>query len=452
MLRRGLNRIAASLVLVASCWLLMVNSSLAAKVESVRVWPAPDHTRLVFDLSSAATHKLFTLSNPERIVIDIDSSTMAAKLSALELAKTPIKNIRSGKRGADGLRIVLDLHRKTQPRSFSLVPNAKYGHRLVVDLVQQQSAPVKTVQQVDKAFPAKRDIVIAIDAGHGGEDPGAIGPGRVKEKAVVLSIARELAKLFNAEPGFRPVLIRDGDYYVGLRDRTRKARRAGADLFVSIHADAFKNSRPRGGSVWTLSERGASSEMGRWLAGRENSADLIGGVGTLSKDSSNNLLEGVLLDMSMHSSINHSREVGGYVQKYMGKVAHMHKKSVQHAGFMVLKSPDIPSILVETGFISNHSEAKLLQKRDYQRKLARSIFNGIKAHFSRKPPPGTLLAWKQNGGSGSSGALTRYKVARGDTLSLIASRNGVALKRLREVNGLKSDVIRVGQVLQIPAS
>ncbi len=447
MLRRGINRI--TVVLLGLLVLLSSTLLSAATVKQVRVWPAPDHTRLVFDLSGAAEHKLFTLANPSRIVIDLANSKMAAKLSALELAKTPIENIRSGKRGPSGLRIVLDLKSQTQPRSFSLKPNAKYGHRLVVDLVNKKKAEVKTVKQLATNGNSKRDIVIAIDAGHGGEDPGAIGPGRVKEKDVVLRIARELAALFKAEAGFKPVLIRDSDYYVGLRNRTRKARNAGADLFVSIHADAFKRSSARGASVWTLSERGASSEMGRWLAGRENSTDLIGGVGTLSKDSDNDVLEGVLLDMSMHSSISHSREVGSHVQRYMGKVAHMHKKQVQHAGFMVLKSPDIPSILVETGFISNPGEARLLQQRSHQRKLAQSIFNGIRTHFSNKPPPGTLLAWKQNGGDGKT---TRYKVSRGDTLSVIASRNGVALKRLRELNGLTSDVIRVGQVLRIPAS
>ena len=445
-MRRGMRRIAA---LLLSFGMLASSTAWAAVVKQVRVWPAPDHTRLVFDLSEAAEHKLFTLSNPERIVIDLERSAVKGSLNRVSLSKTPIKNIRSGKRGAKDLRIVLDLKDKTQPRSFSLPPNDQYGHRLVVDLVNQQSTPVKTEKSVASAYTGKRDIVIAIDAGHGGEDPGAVGPGRVKEKVVVLAIAKKLAELLNREPGFKAVLTRNSDYYVGLRQRTRLARKAGADLFVSIHADAFKNAKARGASVWTLSERGASSEMGRWLAGRENSADLIGGVGTLSGDSNNDLLEGVLLDMSMNSSIIHSREVGGYIQKQMGRVAHMHKKSVQHAGFMVLKSPDIPSILVETGFISNHGEARLLQNRDHQRKLAKSIFTGIKQHFYSKPPPATYIAWKQSGGDNP---FTTYRVSRGDTLSLIASRNRIPLKRLREVNKLKSDKIRVGQVLQIPAS
>lgn len=446
------NGFKAVLMLLAFALLLVSPYGRGAIVEQVRVWPAPDHTRLVFDLSGSVGHTLFSLSNPERIVIDIDDGQMQAVLARIDLSRTPIKAIRSGKRGAKDLRIVLDLQHKTQPRSFHLPPNEQYGHRLVVDLVNRNSAATKTVVAAANSTSAKRDVVIAIDAGHGGDDPGAIGPGRVNEKVVVLAIAKQLAALFEREPGFKPVLIRDSDYYVGLRDRTRKARKAGADLFVSIHADAFKNSKARGASVWTLSSRGASSEMGRWLAGRENSADLIGGVGTLSKDNSSDLLEGVLLDMSMSSSISHSREVGGYVQKQMSGVAHMHKKTVQNAGFMVLKSPDIPSILIETGFISNAKEARMLQDRRHQRKLAQSIFSGIKTHFRLKPPPATYLASQQPASIAQARNHLRYRVARGDTLSRIAIRNRLPLKRLREVNGLSSDLIRVGQLLQIPAS
>ncbi|MFT5720401.1 MAG: N-acetylmuramoyl-L-alanine amidase [Motiliproteus sp.] len=445
MLRRALCRLLQAVLLLQA----MMAVGWAASIEQVRIWPAPDHTRLVFDLSDSVSHSLFTLSNPERIVIDIKGSQVKAVLADLDLSKTPIKAIRSGKR-ADGVRIVLDLQRRTQPRSFDLLPNDKYGHRLVVDLVdtKPKPAPAKAAPSMEGVPLGNRNIIIAIDAGHGGEDPGAIGPEGVKEKVVVLAIAKKLARLLEQEPGFKPVLIRDGDYYVGLRDRTRKARKGEADLFVSIHADAFKNHRARGASVWTLSSRGASSEMGRWLAGRENSVDLIGGVGTLSKDSGNVLLEGVLLDMSMNSSISHSREAGGYIQAQMSSVAHMHKKTVQYAGFMVLKSPDIPSILIETGFISNPREARLLQDSGHQHKLAQSIFNGIKTHFSRKPPPSTLLATRLNAGGGS---VSSYRVSRGDTLSEIASRNQVAMKRLREFNGLSSDLIRVGQLLKIPA-
>ncbi len=423
----------------------------AADINKVRLWLAPDHTRLVFDLSGPVDHKLFTLANPNRIVLDIPRSNMKAALTSLDLKGSPVTRIRSGKRQGKGLRIVLDLNGKTQPRSFELAPNAKYGHRLVVDLLKADKPKAKTVKDtvVAKKRNERRDIIIAIDAGHGGEDPGAIGPGRLQEKRVVLAISKELSRLLVKERGFKPVLVRSGDYYIPLRKRTHVARKKEADLFVSVHADAFKDPRAKGASVWALSQRGASSEMGRWLAGRENNTDLVGGVGTLNLGGKNDVLAEVLLDMSMTASLSDSREIGGYVLKNLGKVAHLHKKSVQHAGFVVLKSPDVPSILVETGFISNPKEARLLRSRGYQLKIAKAIFKGIKAHFNRKPPAMTYLAWKLKGGDSP---VSRYKVTRGDNLSLIAQRNGVSLVQLRKLNRLKSDVIKVGQVLQIPAS
>lgn len=442
-LKQGLALCCLGLLLQA----LSLQAFAMAEVKNVRLWLAPDHTRLVFDLSGEVKHEIFPLNNPSRLVIDIPRSELSSSLSGLDFDGTPIKRIRSGRRNGDDLRIVLDLDKQVQPRSFTLTPNQKYGHRLVVDLVKKESAQTKTLSAATKANKQsdRRDVVIAIDAGHGGEDPGALGPGRVQEKDVVLSMAQELADYLKAEPGFKPLLTRKGDYYIPLRKRIRMVREYEPDLFVSIHADAFKDPRANGASVWTLSQSGASSEMGRWLAGRENSTDLVGGVGINDKD---DILAGVLLDMSMTASISDSREVGSYVLRNMGQVARLHKKSVEHAGFVVLKSPDIPSILVETGFISNPGEARLLKTRAYQRKIARSIFYGIKQHFTRKPPAMTWLAWQAQGGEDAG----RYKVVKGDTLSVIASRNGVSLSRLREANNLDNDVIRVGQVLQIPAS
>ncbi len=427
------------------------NWSQAAEVRNVRLWLAPDHTRLVFDLSAPVRHKLFTLSNPRRIVLDIPDSSMKASLRKLTLKGSPVTRIRSGKRNGDDLRVVLDLNAQIQPRSFELKPNDQYGHRLVVDLVKSGQARKKTLTSsvAAKKRDERRDILIAIDAGHGGEDPGAIGPGGVREKQVVLSIAKELARLLKKEKGFKPILIRSGDYYVPLRKRTRTARAKQADLFVSIHADAFKNPRARGASVWALSQRGASGEMGRWLAGRENNTDLVGGVGTLSLGDKNDVLAEVLLDMSMTASLRDSREIGGYVLKNIGRIAHLHKRQVQHAGFVVLKSPDVPSILVETGFISNPGEARKLKTRSHQLKLAKAVFNGIRQHFTRKPPAMSWLAWKKHGGVNPS---ARYKVVAGDTLSMIASRNGVSLGQLKKANKLKSDRIRIGQVLRIPTS
>ena len=416
----------------------------AANIKNVRVWPAPDHTRLVFDLSGEVSHKVFTLTKPDRIVLDVEGSNLQTDLNALKLADSPVKRIRSGKNGKT-LRLVLDLHRAMRPKSFDLKPNQKYGHRLVLDLYEAhtRAAAKKTAKP---KVSSGRDIIIAIDAGHGGDDPGAIGSGRVREKDVVMAIARELKSRLDRTPGYKGKLTRTGDYYISLRGRTKAARKHNADLFVSIHADAFKDSRARGASVWVLSSRGASSEMGRWLARKENSADLIGGVGSVSLEDKDNVLASVLLDMSMTASREDSRSVGKYIHNNIKGFARMHKSHIEQAGFVVLKSPDIPSILVETGFISNPGEAAKLKTRSYQKKMANAIYKGITQHFQRKPPAMTYIAL------GKSSTSTLHKVVRGDTLSVIASRNKVSLNALRKANNLKNDSIKIGQVLRIPAS
>ncbi|MGB0733597.1 MAG: N-acetylmuramoyl-L-alanine amidase [Pontibacterium sp.] len=425
-------------------WSAMVS---AADIKNVRIWLAPDHTRLVFDLSGALTHKVFSLKNPDRIVLDIPKAKMLADLKKISLDKSPIKRIRYGRNG-DILRVVLDLSKKVRPKSFALKPNQKYGHRLVVDLFDD----AKVVKQVQKAAPAstqsgqRRDIVVAIDAGHGGEDPGAIGPTKLREKDVVLAIAKEVKRLFDSTKGYNAVLTRDRDYYVSLRGRTSKARKQNADLFISIHADAFKDPRAKGASVWVLSSSGASSEMGRWLASKENNTDLIGGVGSVSLEDKDNVLASVLLDMSMTASRADSRDVADNIHNNLAKFAKMHKKHTERAGFVVLKSPDIPSVLVETGFISNPQEERLLKTKSYQRKMAKAVYDGVIAHFKRKPPMMSYVAHQV------SKEPVTYKVAPGDTLSLIAVRNGVDVAAIRKANALNSDVIRVGQVLKIPSS
>ena len=441
-------RILSSLLLIL---LLAPFAQAAQEVQNVRAWLAPDNTRLVFDLSGPVEHKLFTLSGPDRVVIDIDKAKMQASLDRLGLEESPVSQIRHSARG-DGIRIVLDLKSEVRPRSFDLKPNDQYGHRLVVDLAMREEAVVtKTVVPVP-GESSKRDIVVVIDAGHGGEDPGAIGPGGVREKDVVLKIAQELKRLIDAEKGYRAVLTRTGDYYVSLRGRTGKARQSNADLFVSVHADAFKDPRARGASVWVLSPRGATSEMGRWLAQRENSADLIGGVGSLSLGDKDDVLASVLLDMSMNASRKDSHQVASRIHGNMASFARMHKKHVEQAGFVVLKSPDIPSILVETGFISNPEEARLLKTDSYRKRMAQAIFRGITGHFWEKPPTGTYVVWaKQSGTQLAGGGERLYKVVSGDTLSIIAQRNGVSLQRLRQANQLSGDSIRIGQVLRIPA-
>ena len=421
--------------------LLITSSVWAVEVHEVRLWRAPDHTRIVFDLTGPADHNLIVLSNPSRIVLDLKDTQLRADLAGLTLAKTPVQRIRSGVREGDDLRVVLEVSAAVNPRSFSLQANEQAGDRLVLDLYDHEArvAPVrKSVKQ-----SAKRDIVIAIDAGHGGEDPGALGPRRVREKDVVLAIARELNKLLQADPGFQPTLIRSGDYYVSLKGRRDLARKRQADLFVSIHADAFKRKEASGASVYALSTRGASSTAARYLAQRENAADLVGGVSLSDKD---DVLAGVLADLSMTSTLDTSLKLGDKVLRNVDNVAKLHKDNVEQAGFAVLKSPDIPSILVETGFISNPGESKKLATSSYQKKMARAIHRGIRDWFLAHPPSGTLLAWqKQQRGQ-------QYTIARGDTLSGIAERFSVSLSDLKSYNSMSSSKIMVGQKLAIPKS
>ena len=428
-----------------------------ADVKGVRLWHAPESSRLVFDLDRASDHKIFTLSSPNRLVIDIENARLMSSIKDLPIQSGPVKKVRSGMRNKTDLRIVLDLRGKVDPKSFQLRPNQQYGHRLVVDLyhqvneIQGKLKPLqisKPVFEVKDTLKNRRDIVIAIDAGHGGEDPGAIGHGGVHEKKVVLAIAKKLEKLLKKEKGFKPYLVRKGDYYVGLRDRTKHARNANADLFISIHADAFSSPKASGGSVFALSQKGATSEAARWLADKENASDLIGGVGGLSLDDKEDLLAGVLLDLSMTASLSISLELGNMVLGSMGKIGRLHKRRVEQAGFAVLKSPDIPSVLVETGFLSNPGEARKLKGANYQNKMAKAIFKGIKRYFQASPPVGTLLASVKNRNS----QLTKYTIAPGDTLSMIAQKHATSMKQLKTLNGLKTSSIRVGQVIKVPAS
>ncbi|MDN3556685.1 N-acetylmuramoyl-L-alanine amidase [Halomonas maura] len=465
--------------------LLAPGAAEAASVDNLRLWAAPDHARLVFDLSAPAEAEVFALDDPRRLVIDLRDSRLNADLSRLDLEGSAIREVRSGIRDGDDLRVVLELSRAIEPRHFTLAPNEQYGHRLVVDLeypgesavedpidpiesmireqeiaaeraqaeaVAEGRDPASVAPVLEPAQPhPKRDIIVAVDAGHGGEDPGAMGPSGTREKDVVLEMADRLARLINAAEGFRAVMIRDGDYYVGLRQRTRIAREQKADFFVSIHADAFNSPRPHGSSVYALSQRGATSETAQWLAATENNADLIGGVdGNLSLDDKDEVLRGVLLDLTMTATLNDSLTIGGQVLDRLGRVNELHKSRVEQAGFVVLKSPDIPSLLVETGFISNPDEERRLRDGGYQQRMVEAVFGGIRAHFQRNPPPASLLAWQRDQGRDTAG--NEYRIQPGDTLSEIAARHEVPVAQLRQANELDGDVIRVGQVLRIPQS
>lgn len=429
----------------------------AAEIQGVRTWYAPDNTRIVFDLNADVQHNLFMLDNPHRVVIDIPETAFKANLETLSFDQGPIANIRYNQ-STESLRLVLDLRRSVDSNSFTLLPNQQYGHRLVVDLKNKDSGLNVTSVAASSQPTANssvtnrplRDIIVAVDAGHGGEDPGALGSKGTREKDVVLAIARELKSLIDSQQGFKAVLIRDGDYFVSLRNRVLKARRANADLFVSIHADGWKSPSASGASVWVLSEKGASSEMGRWLAKRENDADLIGGVGNVSLEDKDEVLASVLLDMSMTASRTGSREVASSIHEHMKGLAKMHKTRVEMANFSVLRSPDVPSVLVETGFITNHREENLLRTRAYQRSMANAIYQGLLEYFWNKPPDLTWVAQRKAEGGGL--ALPRtHKVRPGDTLSVIAQRNGVSVAALRRENQLQNDKIRVGQLLKIPA-
>ena len=365
---------------------VVVGAAHAVEIRDVRLWAGPDHTRVVVELSGPATHNLFTLHNPERVVIDVSDANLVATQTAPS-GQGLVRQVRFGARDDGSLRVVLDINGDVQSKSFAVAPNESYGHRLVIDLAPaSEPAPVR----VEHAPPEEaRDLVVAVDPGHGGDDPGAIGRGGTREKDVALAIARALAQRIDREPGMKAVLIRDGDYYVAHRDRMRKAREKRADLFVSIHADAIRDRAVSGSSVYILSPRGASDEASRWLAERENASDLIGGV---SLDDKDNVLASVLLDLSQTASISASMTAAERVLVELDRVGVVRKPTVQQAGFLVLKSPDIPSMLIETAYISNPGEERRLKDRRHQDKLANAIHGGIRGYFYENPPPGSRVA------------------------------------------------------------
>lgn len=429
-------------VLAFIALLVMSPILLAAEIAGVRLWTAPDHTRLVFDASAPAQHKVFSLTGPDRLVIDFEAASLAAGFDAVAIKDRHLGGMRHALRPDGTLRVVLDLQRAVRPKTFLLKPNATYGHRLVVDLYPAEASSEPRVAKTTRDIKRARDVVVAIDAGHGGEDPGASGSKyRTKEKTVTLEIARRLKRLIDAQPGMRGVLTRTGDYFIGLRKRMALARKHRADLFVSIHADAFRDKRVRGASVYVLSRRGASSEAARWLAAKENASDLVGGV---SLDDKDDVLASVLLDLSQSATQHASLSAASEVYRKLGHVGRTHGRRVQQAGFMVLKSPDIPSMLVETGFISNPGEERNLRDPAFQQRMAKAVMQGVKAYFEETPPPGTRLAEQLRD-------TIKHVIARGDTLSEIADRYQVSLASLRRENRIRSDNhIRIGQVLVIP--
>lgn len=435
--------------IVVLFWTMLVATlSSAAEVRDVRFWRAPDHSRVVFDLSAPVSHEVITLDKPDRLVVDLSKARFNVGGAIPEFENSPIVRLRHAEKPDGKLRVVFDLSKSVQVRSFLLPASAGQSDRLVVDFLDQQRGTEPTVvKSVEQS--SQRDVVIAIDAGHGGEDPGAIGPGRLQEKDVVFRIAKKLEAKFKSKRGYRVVMIRDGDYYVGLAKRRQLARKAQADFFVSIHADAFTHSSANGSSVYALSKRGATSASARILAKRENQADLVGGVSLSDKD---HVLAGVLTDLSMTATLDASLSVGAQLLGEMGKISRLHSKRVEQAGFAVLKSPDIPSLLVETGFISNPGEARKLKTSRYQNQMAQAIFEGIDRYFRESPPPDTYFAAVKRGDAAKPNGAREYVIASGDTLSAIGARHNISVADLQRHNGLSGSSIRVGQKIQIPAT
>lgn len=368
-------------VLLACLMTGMALGANAAELRDVRLWSSPDSTRVVFDLDATAAHTIFTLENPSRIVVDLSDTHRAAALASQLEGKGLVQRVRSGPQESGALRIVLDLAAAAKPKSFALQPNDSYGFRVVVDLAT--AAPATAVPAPPRPAMAEKPIVIAIDAGHGGEDPGARSRRGLLEKDVSLALARRLAALVNQQQGLHAVLVRDGDYYVGLRERIDKARDAQADLFISIHANSYRDPSVRGTAVYVLSPKGASSEHAVMLANRENMSDLVGGVDTDSRDDQT---LAVLADIFQTSALEASHDAGGRLLEAMSRVNVLQRTRVQQASFVVLKSASFPSVLVETAFLTNEREERQLRDPSYQDRLARSMLEGIKGYFKSYRP------------------------------------------------------------------
>jgi N-acetylmuramoyl-L-alanine amidase len=443
---RGLRM---TVLLVAS----LMAAQLAAqtiKITEVRIANTAERTRVVIEVDGDADHKLFTLSNPNRVVLDLTDARFATGLGGIPAGAGPVANIRAANRETGNARLVLDLDAAMQPKSFVLQPSGSLGRRIVIDLYPARAgaapvaaASVNVIKTPPAATRGQRDLVIAVDAGHGGKDPGARGRGGLLEKDAVLQISRRLARLVDGEPGMKSYLTRSGDEFLHLSERMRRAEKAGADIFISIHADAFSDRRVRGATVYALSQKGASDEAAALLARRENDADLLGGVDISATE---DMVAKVLVDLSQNASLDASIEVGSLLITELARISKVRKQKVQKAGFRVLKSADIPSLLVETAFISNPQDESNLKSVQYQERLAQAMHNSIRDYFYENPPQGTRIASL----SKNRERVREYVIRNGDTLSGIAQRYRVSVASLRNVNRLSSSQIRVGQKLRIP--
>ncbi|MEE9411518.1 MAG: N-acetylmuramoyl-L-alanine amidase [Methylococcales bacterium] len=436
-------------------------------VSTVRYSASPERSRMVFDVTGPVKYKLFKLDSPPRLVIDILNAQTVKPLPQPASNNNLIHQVRMGAHDQTGVRIVADLTRASAVKSFQLEPNKQYGQRLVIDIYSTQLAAKKPIRKSivlsrkNKQAKSRRssivkntgarkvsksirlpireqifkqpDIVIAIDAGHGGKDPGAIGIHKTKEKDVVLAISKKLANFVDASPGMKSFMIRSDDEFVPLRERMKKARSAKADMFVSIHADALDNRNIKGATVYTLSSGGALREARVW-AKRKNQTELVSGISLHDKDT---VLASVLLDLSQSATLEASDTVAGYIFSYLKNNGPVLRKKVQKKSYMVLKSPDIPSVLVETAFISNPDEERNLRSPAFQTRTARSIFSGLRDYFASRRLP-VIQAVERS-----------HKIMRGETLSGIAHQYGVSVQVIREINNLSGSRIKAGQVLTI---
>jgi N-acetylmuramoyl-L-alanine amidase len=490
---------AALQLAVALCLALASAWACATDVQGLRLYRAPDNTRLVFDLTGEVEHTITLLpqtgDKPEQVAIDISNTSLGVQVAVPETKGTTIARFQSERRNDKDLHVVLDLNADVTPKSFLLKPNSPYGYRLVIDLADKvAAAPVETEPE-QTTEPAKlasgRDIVIVVDAGHGGEDPGASGSHGLHEKNITLKIAKELATVIDQHKGYRAQLTRASDYFIPLQGRSKIAMDKKADLFVSIHADAFRDKTAHGASVFAWSQRGATSTSAKFLADSENLSDLMGGADPNEVD---DMVAKVVADLSIDGNVSYSLAMGHDILSQLGQMTRLHRGHVEQAGFMVLKSVRVPSLLVETGFISNPEDAKHLNSLDYEHQLAVAIFAGINKHFMRVPPPDTYIASLKGAnpmlpastvivassadtvGDASSNAavsadpvpsvavVTQKPVAhkavarpvihvvrRGDNLSTIADRYSVSIDAIKKANGLKKSKVLVGQRLKIPA-
>jgi len=432
----------------------------ANALEGIRVWPSPDETRVVIDLESEADYSYFTLSSPERLVVDLKNTTLSTKLP-IKVGDSPVltKIRKSSPPEKTTYRLVFETKKKVSAQLFKLAPTpgGQYGHRLVIDLPHDKSSSSASSPKTASSNQASvsrdishllgsSEIVVAIDAGHGGEDPGSIGPTRKYEKHATLAISKKLADRINAVPGMKAVLTRRSDYFVNLNKRSEIARKNKAHLLVSIHADAFRSPKPRGGSVFVLNTRRANTEIGRWVENHEAQSQLLGGAGeVLAKNNKDKNISQTLLDLQFSHSQKEGYKVASKILREMSRSGiYLHKKEPVNASLAVLKSPDIPSVLVETGFISNPTEERLLFQRRHQDKLARSLSKAIVQYFEANPPEGTMFA--------NRGKAIKHKVSRGEALSLIAKKYGTTTKAIMQANKLKNSRIAIGQVLTIPGA